>query len=271
MGIYVPKKRMSTYLEILEKAIQELTISAGEDGIISRADVRTKLMELDEATYRLVVLLYRFLLSVESGSSKRITIKDVEWTHNLLKQLMIARMDTEESFITGEEVYYIQQPARIMVELARAVKETAKEQMSPETNEIFKRLEALSIHLIFDFFGSEADMPVEAIHIEKKVEELTPEAVAKALELDQSNPSEVIYRFEAASSRFYGMFTDLHNSFEIPEAKEVLDILQEQLEDTSVIIQGEDNASVDSEHPVYILGIAPDQSLLGLRSAVIWT
>lgn len=114
-------------------------------------------------------------------------------------------------------------------------------------------------------------MPMEAIHIEEKVEGMNKVELIRVLNLNPMNPSETIYRMEPAEDRFYDRFTSLHESFEISEAREVRDILQNQLQDTTVIIQGDDAPGVDPEHPVYVVGIATDQSLIGLRSAVIWT
>ena len=56
-----------------------------------------------------------------------------------------------------------------------------------------------------------------------------------------------------------------------PAAKPLVDFMTSQLQDLQVIVIGADDYDHDAEHPVFIVGTAPDGTVVGFRSTVVWT
>ena len=138
--------------------------------------------------------------------------------------------------------------------------------------ELFNQIKTLSTDLFFDDLGSESSEAIEAVHIPANIIDLTPESFAQALQLNADNPQDFITRFlpaERILTRFSNQFyrADLNE-----KALQMVQLMQVNLQQHTLIVLGKDyDENVGAEHPVYVVGVADDGSLVGFKSKVIWT
>jgi hypothetical protein len=83
----------------------------------------------------------------------------------------------------------------------------------------------------------------------------------------EENSLNTVGRFEAAERTFYPYLNE--SAPDVAEA--IIQILSEELTDTKLIIVGSEFTLPEPVHPVFIIGIAPDGSLIGLKAFVVWT
>jgi hypothetical protein len=114
-------------------------------------------------------------------------------------------------------------------------------------------------------------MPIEAVHIPSNLTVLSETTFAAALGLEQNKPEEVIARYREAQT-FFPIFVRQHMDFGLDiQAQAIVDLMVKNLRQHILVVQGEDNSSIGAEHPVYVVGLADDGSLVGFKSIVIWT
>ena len=137
--------------------------------------------------------------------------------------------------------------------------------------EVSKEIGQYTDGLFFDDFGSEAAIPITPFFLEHLSPELSPKSFVEALGLHPDEPKGIISRFEPANL-ILQRFIDKHNDELQPQARTVVELMEENLSDLTVIVLGEDNSSVyESNHPVYVVGIGFNGNLAGFDSIVIWT
>jgi len=83
----------------------------------------------------------------------------------------------------------------------------------------------------------------------------------------EENFLDTVGRFEAAERTFYPYL----NGSAPNVAEAIIQILSGELTDTKLIIVGSEFTLPEPVHPVFIIGIAPDGSLIGLKAFVVWT
>jgi len=146
-----------------------------------------------------------------------------------------------------------------------------------ETSTLLQRLEEASQGAIFDVLANEStDAGFTVVHIEGEGRSLATKAdAAKAL---------ARIGVKARPRKDFPVFQDpavpdpdMENQsvFDAmvaadPNAAPLVEALK-GLKDLKVMVIGADSYSSDAEHGVYILGTAPDGSLVGVKSTLVWT
>lgn len=258
----------------LNQVAQNMEEAAGTDSFISQADYRKKRSTLVGAQQLLFDAFFVFLKSLEESEQGRITLKDVEKGIAFFQDQILAQFELLPQDLTDSESVYIggihQSAAPLAAQIKRAMIEEAE---YADSQKLFEQLQALEDELIFDFLGSEAGLDVKATLIEANISgPLTVENVSNALGLDQSNPVDFFQIFEDATD-FLLHFVDNHRSWGREQAAvDMARLMEDHLMFITVIVVGEDNhPAVNSEHPVYVIGLAEDGNLVGIQSHVIWT
>lgn len=111
-----------------------------------------------------------------------------------------------------------------------------------------------------------------ATFLEHPASTLSPDSFTTALGVDPTTPKGKVERFESADMVLL-TFVEQHAQFGLfDRAQTLVALMQAQLSSLKVIVLGEDNhPDLDSNHPVYVLGIGQSGDLAGFKSVVIWT
>jgi hypothetical protein len=265
-----------TTLAMIEAALHEaakhLIRAAGQDERLSPREFRQKLDAISGEMRDLTDALYRFVVEIDKQGANHITERDIEQAVLRVKQDIFPKFVISEYVIDEEAHGEIQEMApRSGVTLAHQLYQTAQMALVLPPSQVYNYISAYAEGLVFDALGSEGAHPIEAVRIEANLSVLNRETFAQALGLEADKPSEVIERWRDGDS-FLPLFPQQQPYYELAEQAEALvDTMTENLRQIVVAVIGEDNYDVSSEHPVYVLGLAADGSLVGFKSIVIWT
>lgn len=259
-------------LDVLHNTADHLKDAAGEDKIISRKDLREKLQELSGGEQAFLDVFFQFLKELEESDRGRVTTSDVDRGVEMIKEHLLPHYELSPDDLSAGEAEDMSDALPMGLALGVQLKRTAEEENNLSSEEIFNLLNELTPDLFFDYLGSEASEPIEAVQVEVDIRSLTPETFAKALNLDANDPKDKIERFVDAEP-FFLVFVEQHAQFGLEEqAAAIAGLMQDQLEQNKIVVLGEDyNPNVPPDHPVYVVGVAEDGQLVGFKSKVIWT
>lgn len=278
----IPREGLNHTAALLRQA-------AGADGITSRKDLETladKLYTEGRGTEALAVrTFFSFLDHRDAAPGARITGKDIERAVAYANEHLLENKDGNRNGYSIAETEKFSKSAKaflllgqmieegILKSAATAVPAKAKPAAGASGKDIEQQLAKVIGGLELDDFGSEGGQAFETVHVPGHKGELTEASFRKAFGMEADTPDNVIERFEPLPSAFLEEFVDAHERYyPAPageNARKVADLLR-GLKDVKVVITGEDGTT-DSVHPTYLIGTAPDGSLVGLKSGVVWT
>lgn len=245
-----------------EWAAAQITEAGGRDGITSRAEIRRKIAELTGPERELVDFFYRYIVRRGGNPSERVDRKDIDAALAAAREELVAAFDTNDNGLSTDEVAAMPPLGRLAVKVAR------RRQRGGE--ELAEHFEALAFHLVFDDFGTElTGERFLSFHAPAQLEGLTAAVFAATLGLDASDPKGRIARIESAAD-FFRRLIEHHTPGQTAQAVALAQAMQSSLTDLHVFIVGQDPEG-GPLHPVYIVGVAPDGSLAGLRARVQWS
>lgn len=254
----------------LARAAQQIVNAAGPDGIVSRKDIRAKLLALTGTERALVETLYQFIDRRDSTRSARMTRTDVDAALAVVKTDLVDRFDLDNNGLSEDEVARMSELGKLAVTLARALKEATGPVGEPLAQEIGARAKGL----MFDgYFASEGSVPIAPFHAPAQLSALSRESFRAALGLTDG-PQDEIVRFEPAErclQAFVGFFEGMPELELHEPAAELVRFMKAHLRELSAIVLGSDDPALGAEHPLYIVGIDASGNLAGIKSAVIWT
>jgi hypothetical protein len=245
-----------------EWAAGQIVEAGGADGITSRAEIRRKIAALTGPERDLVDFFYRFIVRRGGNPSERVDRGDIEAALAAAREELVAAFDTNDNGLSADEVAKMPPLGRLAVKVAR------RRQRNGE--ELSNHFEALAFHLEFDDFGTElTGERFLSFYAPAQLETLTAPAFIAALGLDPETPEGRIARTESAAE-FFQRLIEQHTPGQTAQAVAVAQAMQSTLSDLRVYIVGQD-PEAGPIHPVYIVGLAPDGSLAGLRTRVKWS
>jgi len=256
----------------LEDARSILLAASNGDGIVSRADLKDLLQQTEDLQKRrFLEFFYGFILKLENRPRTRVTEEAIDSAIAFITDQIVPNFEIKEQFAnsTNQKIAQIHDAAFPMaMELIRAT--TSMAILSPR--EVSDQIAPLTEGLFFDDYGSEASMDIFSFFLEHTKPVLSPDSFVEALGVDPNTPKGKVERFESAD-RALLTFVEQHIRFGLfDQARTVVELMQANLRDLKIIIIGEDNhPDLDSNHPVYIIGIGQDNDLAGFESKVIWT
>ncbi|MBU6340171.1 MAG: hypothetical protein KGS48_01645 [Bacteroidetes bacterium] len=256
----------------LVEASKHLMRAAGQDEKLSPREIRQKLNALSGEMRDLVEVLYAFVVEIDAQGANHITEKDIEAAVARVKKEIFPNYAVSELVLGETEQNTVKAIApKNALRLALQLYQTARSSQILPAVQVFEQIHGLTKDLFFDYLGSEGSMPLEAVHIPVNLVQLTQESVAQALGLDQDKPAEFIERYREADS-FFPVFVRQHADFGLDQQAQALsNLMSHNLRQLIIVVQGKDDYSVGAEHPVYVIGLANDGSLVGFKSTVIWT
>lgn len=245
-----------------EWAAAQIVEAGGRDGVTSRAEIRRKIAELTGAERDLVDFFYRFIVRRGGNPSERVDRGDIEAALTVARDQLVTAFDTNDNGLSADEVANMPPLGRLAVKVAR------HRQRSGE--ELSNHFEALAFNLVLDDYGTElTDEHFLSFHQPAQLEGLTAQSFVATLGLDLDDPKQKIARIESAPD-FFHRLVEHHTPGATAQAVALAQAMQSTLADMHVFIVGQDPEG-GPMHPVYIVGVAPDGSLAGLRARVQWT
>ena len=120
--------------------------------------------------------------------------------------------------------------------------------------------------------GLKPGIAIEPFFLEHPIQTLTPKSFTTALGVEPDTPAGTVERFDPAD-RVLLTFIDQHvYSGRADQAQAIVDLMQANLSDLKIIVMGLDNhPDLESNHPVYVVGMGHNGNLAGFESVVIWT
>jgi Nuclease A inhibitor-like protein len=249
----------------LTRAADQLLQAGGPDGIVSRKDIRTKLLSLEGTERELVDALYRFIDRRDGARSARMTKTDIDAALAFIRTDLVDRHDLDKNGLAEDEVARMSDLGKLAVSLARKLKEAT----GPSGEALAQKIASLAAGLYLDDFGSEGGMGFSPFHAAAKLTQLTKDTFRAALEFTD-RPEHDIVRFEPAD-RCLEKFIATHWDENQQQAEEVVRFMKANLREICAVVTGRDDPELGAEHPTYIVGIDSAGNLVGLKTAVIWT
>lgn len=251
----------------LSRAADQLLQAAGPDGIVSRKDIRAKLLSLEGVERELVEELYKFIDRRDAARSARMTKSDIEGALAYIRTDLVDRYDLDKNGLSEDEVATMSDLGKLAVNLARKLKDAT----APTGEALAQKLGSIGKGLFFDAFGSESAMPIEPFYAPAKLSEITRDTLRASLGLTD-RPEHEIGKFEPADhglQRLIDGHADMDDLLE--QAEELVRFMRANLRQISAAILGRDDPELGAEHPTYFVGIDSAGNLVGLKTAVIWT
>ena len=264
--------KISDLTNTLEATRATLLSSADGDGIVSRADLRRLLEQTEDPLQRrFLEFFYGFLRSLENRPRMRVTEAVIDTGIAFIQEQIIPNFEIQESFSlpTNQQIAQLHASALPMaMELIRITSNSAI--LSPR--EVSEQIAPLTEGLFFDDYGSEAAIAIDPFFAEHPSPTLTPDSFAEAIGVDPGTPKGKVERFDPAD-RVLLTFVEQHVSSGLASrAQAIVDLMETHLHDHKVIVIGQDNhPDLESNHPLYVVGIGQDGDLAGFSSVVIWT
>ncbi len=255
----------------MEEAAENLLNAAGDDGVVSKNDIREKLATQREPFRTLLEAFYDFLRD-ENQPHMRVTRAVINDGIQHVKDKIIPLFEITPAGLSDEEQRAMLELGAETLALGTALKRAGRGNTYLPSKIIFQQIAENTQELFFDYIGSEGSKPIEAVLIDANVKQLTPESFSEALQLKPNDPAQVVERFVSAEP-FFTTFICQHYNFELDhKATIIANLMRENLTQNTVVVLGRDNdPNVGPLHPAYVVGVADNGDLVGFRSQVVWT
>jgi hypothetical protein len=267
----------------LARAADQLRSAAGADGVVSRKDIRAKLLSLEGTERDLVDMLYRFIDKRDAARSARVTKSDIDAAVASIKTDLIDAHDLDKNGLSDDEIARMSELGKHAVTLARQLKQATAPAAAPTaapaptgeasglTGEaLAQKIASLANGLYLDDFGSESGMGFSPFNAAAKLSQLTQDTFRTTLGLTDG-PKQKIEKFEPGDRCLGRLIAVADEIDRRPQAEEVVGFMKANLREISAVLLGSYDPEQGAEYPVYIVGIDTAGNLVGLKSAVIWT
>ncbi|HKK79576.1 MAG TPA: nuclease A inhibitor family protein [Phaeodactylibacter sp.] len=256
----------------LDKAAANILSAAGDDPIVSRKDIRQKLMELEGVEQQLTDVFYRFMDHRDYKPGARITKKDIDETLAYAKEKLIDIYDKNNNGLSAAEIAEMSLTARLAVRYAKLQDQLAAE--APTADNLYKSLAELGEGLYFPAWANEAEAYLSPFRQDAKLQELTEESFSSALGLDYADPTEAIELWHQGRAAYDWVF-ELYEHYDqlaaLESFKTLHKFMEKHLTHITHIVVGLDGSHPDSEYPVYFVGLSAEGHILGFKTSTVWT
>lgn len=253
----------------LQIAADHIIEAAGDDPFVSRKDIRAKVKTLQGTEAALTDIFYRFIDHRDAKKGARVTQKDVAAAMEYAKEKIIDKYDLNNNGLSKSEIAEMSTTGKLAVALARELKQAGGLEEIEDATAWKKELDEMLKGLLYFGPGSEADLAMEAVHLEAKANRITEDLIVKLLNLDLNNKKEIIYRLEARGELLTPSRTFSFDHDGAERAEKINAFAGRYLKSYHELIIGEDNYT--SEHPYYLIGLTADGDIAGVLTQLIWT
>ena len=264
----------------LARTADKLLSAAGADGIVSRKDVRAKLLSLEGTERDLVDMLYRFIDKRDAARSARMTKSDIDAAVAFIKTELIDCHDLDNNGLSEDEIARMSELGKYAVTLARQLKQATAPAVATTAPSVeatgltgealAQKIASLANGLYLDDFGSESGMGFSPFHAAAKLSQLTSDTFRVTLGLTDG-PKQKIEKFEPGDRSLQRLIEVADWIDCRAQGEEVVRFMKANLREISAVLLGSYDPEQGAEYPVYIVGIDAAGNLVGVKSAVIWT
>ena len=106
----------------LSLVAKQLIKAGGEDGKVSRADVKKAITELPRAQRGLADIFFKFVDNRDFKAGAQVTAKDINKAVAYAKEHMVAKYDLNENGLSKDEITKMSLTGKRAVDLAKALK-----------------------------------------------------------------------------------------------------------------------------------------------------
>ena len=253
-----------------DKAAENILDAAGDDPVVSRKDIRNKLLELEGVERQLTSIFYRLIDHRDYKPGARVTKVDVDDTLAYAKEKLVDAYDVNNNGLSAAEIAEMSLTARLAVQFAIL----QDQQGEVTTDSLEASLHDLGNGLYFPAWANEADAYLSVFRKDADLQELTQETFSAALGLDPSIKEQAIQLWHQGKLEYEWIF-ELYADYEKLADLETFNTLHKFMElhltHITHIVVGLDGWRSDSEYPVYFVGLTPDGDVLGFQTTTIWT
>jgi hypothetical protein len=251
----------------LERVAQSLVQAGGEDGRISRADVKSHLEGLQGTERALTDIFFRFVDHRDHVPGATVTSRDIEKAVEYAKEKLVTKYDLNNNGLSKSEVAEMSTTGKLAVQLSRELK-FGDVQPAGNGALLAKTLESKADGLLYI---SESDYPYKGVHLPGAAGEDGSFDSAKFLKALGLPADKEIYSIES-TEEFFELYQDPdgygYDPAEVAKYKELQSMMGSELTDLQFIqLDGDEEV----EGRVFIVGAAKDGSIVGLESTRIWT
>jgi hypothetical protein len=253
--------------------------AAKTDLISSRADAdkfADKLQEKGRGTEALAVrTFFSFIDHRDAAAGSRITDADITRAVDYAGKHLLENKDKDNNGYSKDEIANFSTSAKAFLVIGQMVEAGILESAMPlDGKGVQKALSKAVKGQEFDQMGSEGGAGLRAIHGGGSFTKVDEKAFRKAFDMPKRD-IQVLEKFTSEDIR-----TFIENNARVyKDGKETVDpnkadaafrttALLRSLEDLKVIVTGKGD---EGSLATYIVGLAPDKSMVGLQTAVVWT
>ncbi|MFO0597828.1 MAG: hypothetical protein U0228_21180 [Myxococcaceae bacterium] len=106
----------------LEHVAKSLVTAGGEDGRVSRADMKKALPTLNKAEKKLADIFFKFVDHRDFKAGAQVTKKDIDRAVSYAKDKLVAKYDLNTNGLSKDEISHMSLTGKRAVDLAKALK-----------------------------------------------------------------------------------------------------------------------------------------------------
>ncbi|MCB9638394.1 MAG: hypothetical protein H6727_05720 [Myxococcales bacterium] len=244
----------------LARVAQQIVDAGGADGRVSRADMQAKLEGLQGTERALADMFFRFIDHRDHVSGSSVTERDVKAALEYAKEKMIDKYDLNNNGLSKSEISQMSRTGKLAVQLAQELKAVKDTPLSGEA--MAKKFETMASGL---YHISESDSAYSAFHLAKPAEGTsTLDAIRASLNL----PADVeLYEDHAGTYFDYNIYESGLDAGDAAKFQALRSAMEAGLTNLTVVEMGEQVV----EGKMFLVGTAPDGSIVGLSADRVWT
>lgn len=257
-----------------------LRSATGPDQTLSRDDVKNLVQSLTSQGRGLEADAVRSFAAMidarDARKGNRITDADIGAAVRFARKEMLADHDRNRNGFSGKELSGMSKTAKAFFLIGKNIEAGITKSAMPTTGEGVRNLLSGQVKdQIFDQWGSEADMPIRARLGKGTHGRVDEQSFRQAFGITEK-PIEVTSRFDRGDLRtlIETNATEYVRGQGFVETESALASAMRTsatlrgLKDLKAFVTGTEGQSV---RPVYVVGLAPDNTMVGIQTSVVWT
>jgi len=175
----MPRISKASANHAIERVANNIIKSAGDDGRVSRADMKAALSKLDGTEKRLTDVFFRFIDHRDAAPGAQVTKSDVTRAVEYAKEKLIAKYDLNNNGLSKAEISKMSLTGQLAIELAKELKQVA----STEPLSLAELGQAITKAAEDTYYISEGDSQPTFVSMPWPADKpITGEAIMKAFE-----------------------------------------------------------------------------------------
>ena len=245
----------------LARVAQHIVDAGGGTGQVSRTEMQAKLETLQGTERALADIFFRFVEHRDGVPNNTVTAGEVSKALDYAKEKLLDKYDLNRNGLSKGEISKMSRTGKLAVELAKELK-AVKETPLKGGEAMSKMFETMASGL---YHISESDSPYTAFHLPKPPEGTSVlDAIRKALDI----PNNVeLYEDHADTYFDYNIHESGLEAGDVAKFQALRSAMNANLSNITLVQMGEQVI----EGKTFLIGTAPDGSIVGLSADRVWT